>query len=108
MLEQLIKKATGGLDNVINELINAAQDKLKEKIAEVFSINKLEKLKTNIARVGKVKTILNPDSIMELKDIFIESAISLNDAGIFQSVEDFISNHILIEGRARTRKVIVS
>jgi predicted NACHT family NTPase len=98
MFERLIKNATGGLDNVVNELIIAAHDKVKEKIKEVFSIHKLEKLKTNIARVGKVKTILNPDSIIELNDIFIESAISLNDEGIFQSVENFSSNHVLIEG----------
>jgi hypothetical protein len=98
MFEDLIKKATGGLDGVANELLNAAQDKIKEKVAEAFLIHKLEKLKANIARVGKVKTILNPDSIIELNDIFIENAVSFNEKRRFESIDDFGSQHVLIEG----------
>lgn len=89
MFEDLIKKATGGLDGIVDDLSKAAQEKIKEKISEIFSVHKLENLRANIARVGKVKTILNPDSIVELNDIFIESAISFGDEEYFPSVDAF-------------------
>lgn len=100
MFDDLIKKVTGGLDGIAEDLLKAAQGKIKERISEVFSIHKLEKLKANIVRVGKVKTILNPDSIVELNDIFIENAVSFGDKKYFQSVDTFGSKQVLIEGGA--------
>ncbi len=68
MIEDFIKKATGGLDGIVDELIKSAKGKIKEKISEAFAINILQSFKSNIERIGKVKTILNPDSIVNLRD----------------------------------------
>lgn len=98
MLDKIIKKATGGLDGLVDDLIKAASNKLKDKISEAFSIHKLEKLKENIERVGRVKTILNPDSIVDLEKIFFERAISFQNKEIVRAVSFFPSKHVLIEG----------
>jgi len=98
MIEGILKKATGGLDGLVDELIKAASDKIKEKISEAFSIRKLESLKENIGRVGRVKTILDPDSIVDLEKIFFEKAVTFTDGTKIQTSGFFSSKHVLIEG----------
>lgn len=98
MIQDMVKKATGGIDGLVDDLVKAASDKIKEKVAEAFSIHKLESLKKNIDRVGKVKTILDPDSIIELNKIFFEKAITFTKGEIVQLVSFFPSKHTLIEG----------
>lgn len=98
MFNEIIKKATGGIDGLIDDLIKAASDKLKEKVSEAFSIHKLEKLKENIGRVGRVKTILDPDSIVDLEKIFFERAVAFKNKETVKNVSFFRSKHILIEG----------
>ena len=82
MLDNIIKKATGGLDGLVDDLVKSATGKVKEKISEAFAINKLQSFKDNVARIGQVKTILNPDSIVHLSDIFFDQAVSFNDEHI--------------------------
>lgn len=98
MFEELVKKATGGFDTLIEELTKTATEKLKGKVSELFAFKKLEGLKENIGRIGKVKTILNPDSIVDLNEIFFEKAISFDNEEIINLASFFESKHILIEG----------
>jgi predicted NACHT family NTPase len=98
MLEKIIKKATGGIDGLVDDLVKSASDKVKEKINEAFSIHKLTALKENIGRVGRVKTILNPDSIVDLDKIFFENAITFEEADRVKNVNFFSSKQVLIEG----------
>ncbi|WP_372741308.1 NACHT domain-containing NTPase [Neptunomonas sp.] len=98
MLEEVIKKATGGLDRLVDDLVKSASDKVKEKLSEAFSLRKLVSLKANIGRVGRVKTILDPDSIVDLNKIFFEKAITFIDGGRAKNVSFFSSKHTLIEG----------
>ncbi len=89
MLNEIVKKATGGIDSLVDDLIKAASDKIKEKVAEAFSIQKLERLKENIGRVGRVKTILDPDTIVDLKDIYFEGAITFHNKDIVKNISFF-------------------
>lgn len=101
MFKNLINKATGGLEGIIDELLKTAHDKIKEKVKESFSIHKLKELKKNISRVGKVKTILNPDSIVSLNEIFVDDTITFYDEERQQSVNYlnyFSSKQVLVEG----------
>ncbi|WP_415896261.1 NACHT domain-containing protein [Neptuniibacter sp. QD57_21] len=98
MLEEMIKKATGGIDGLVDDLVKSASDKVKEKINEAFSIHKLTALKENIGRVGRVKTILDPDSIVDLDKIFFEDAITFEEADRVKNVSFFQSKQVLIEG----------
>lgn len=98
MIDELVKKATGGLDGLVNELVRAATDKIKSKVTEAFAIHKLESLKENITRVGAVKTILNPDLISDLDSIYFEKAISFNRGEKVDSTSYFSSKQVLIEG----------
>ncbi len=96
--DEIIKKTTGGLDGLVNELVKAATGKIKSKVAEAFAIHKLESLKENITRVGAVKTILNPDSISDLESIYFEKAISFDRGEKVDSISYFSSKQVLIEG----------
>lgn len=98
MLEEMIKKATGGIDGLVDDLVRSASDKVKEKINEAFSIHKLTALKENIERVGRVKTILDPDSIVDLDKIFFEDAIAFDETDGVKNVSFFPSKQVLIEG----------
>lgn len=98
MLEEAIKKASGGIDGLTDDLVKAASEKVKQKISEIFSLKKLDALKENISRVGRVKTILDPDSIIELDKIFFEHAISFVGGNRAKNVSFFSSKHTLIEG----------
>ncbi|WP_020482018.1 NACHT domain-containing protein [Methylomonas sp. MK1] len=98
MLEKMIQRASKGIDGIVDELVKTATEKLKEKISEAFSIHKLETLKENIGRVGKIKTILDPDSIIDLEKIFFEKAITFRNQIIVRTVNYFSSTHVLIEG----------
>ncbi len=62
-MEDLLKKASGGLEGVALDIVNAASGALKDKLAEAFAIERLKVFRENIQRIGFVKTILNPDSI---------------------------------------------
>ncbi|WP_205619443.1 NACHT domain-containing protein [Ferrimonas senticii] len=97
MLDTIINKATGGLDGLVDDLVKAASGKVKEKISEVFAIEKLKFFKENIERVGQVKTILNPDSIVSLNDIFFDKAVSFDGHNI-DTFSQFGKKHILVEG----------
>lgn len=98
MIQSLVNKATGGIEGLVDDLVKAATDKIKDKVSEAFSIHKLESLKENIDRVGRVKTILDPDSITELNKIFFEKAITFTNGERIQNVSFFPSKHILVEG----------
>lgn len=98
MLDNVMKKATGGIDRLVDDLVKSASDKIKEKLSEAFSLRKLESLKLNIGRVGKIKTILDPDSIVDLDKIFFEKAITFANGGGAKNVSFFSSKHTLIEG----------
>ncbi|MBS4053129.1 MAG: NACHT domain-containing protein [Methylomonas sp.] len=98
MLEKMIKRASKGIDGIVDELVKTASEKLKEKISEAFSIHKLETLKENIGRVGKIKTILDPDSIIDIENIFFEKAIRFRNQTIARTASYFASKHVLIEG----------
>jgi len=97
MLDNIIKKATGGLDGLVDDLVKSATGKVKEKISEAFAINKLQSFKDNVARIGQVKTILNPDSIVHLSDIFFDQAVLFNDEYI-ESFSQFGNKQVLVEG----------
>ncbi|TDR12440.1 NACHT domain-containing protein [Marinomonas communis] len=97
MIEDIIKKATGGLDGIVDELVKAAKGKIKEKVSEAFAIQKLEFFKNNVSRIGQVKTILNPDSIVDLNEIFFEEAVLFNGEKI-DSFGQLGGKHILVEG----------
>lgn len=62
-MEDLLKKATGGLEGVALDIVNASSGILKKKLTEAFAIERLKIFRENIERIGFVKTILNPDSI---------------------------------------------
>ncbi|MBA1445224.1 MAG: NACHT domain-containing protein [Chromatiales bacterium] len=98
MLDDLLKKVTGGLDGVADELIKLSTDLVKEKVSEAFAVKRIETLKSSISRVGRVKTILDPDSIIELNAIFFEKAVSFGDETQVTHSSFFSGNHILIEG----------
>lgn len=97
MIEDIIKKATGGLDGVVDDLIKSAKGKVKEKISEAFAISKLEYFKNNVGRIGQVKTILNPDSIVDLHEIFFDEAV-LFDGEKIESFNQFGTKQVLVEG----------
>jgi NACHT conflict system SNaCT domain-containing protein/NACHT domain-containing protein len=98
MIEEfLIKKATGGLDGIVDELLNSATGKVKKKISETFAIKELQYFKENVERVGQVKTILNPDTIVNLKEIFFEKAVSF-DGDYIECFSEFKSKQVLVEG----------
>lgn len=86
------------IDSIASVLIGAASDKLKKKISQALSVQNLKSLKYNIDRVGKVKTILNPDSIVSLEEIFFEDAIRFNDEEQVKNISFFPTMHTLIEG----------
>jgi len=97
MNDSIVKIATGGLDDVVDELVKSATGKVKKKISEAFAIGKLESFKSNVDRIGQVKTILNPDSIVNLNDIFFNEAILLNGKKI-ESFSQLGTKQILVEG----------
>lgn len=97
MIDGIIKKATGGLDGLVDDLIKSATGKVKEKISEAFAINKLQCFKDNVDRIGQVKTILHPDSIAHLNDIFFDQAVLFNDEYI-ESFSQFGKKQVLVEG----------
>jgi len=97
MLDNMIKKATGGLDGLVDDLVKSATGKVKEKISEAFAINKLQSFKNNVDRIGQVKTILYPDSIVHLSDIFFDQAVLFNDEYI-ESFSQFGDKQVLVEG----------
>ena len=47
MIEDIVKKATGGLDGIVDDLIKSAKGKIQEKVSEAFAIHKLEFFKDN-------------------------------------------------------------
>jgi len=96
MIEDLIKKATGGLDGIVDDLLKSAKGKVQEKISEAFAAGKLKSFKTNVDRIGQVKTILNPDSIVDLNNIFFDEAV-LFDGEKIESFSQFGTKHILVE-----------
>lgn len=98
MLDDIVKKVTGGMDGVVDELIKSATDLVKEKAAEAFALRKLEALKTSITRVGKVKTILDPDATIDLESVFFEKAVSFHGERQISQSSFFSTNHVLIEG----------
>jgi hypothetical protein len=55
-------------------------------------------LKENISQVGKVKTILNPDTIVDLRNIFFEKAISFEEVDKIKLTSFFKHKQVLIEG----------
>ncbi|MFB2774471.1 NACHT domain-containing protein [Shewanella xiamenensis] len=97
MIEAIIKKATGGLEGIVDELLKSAKGKVQEKISEVFAIGKLESFKANVDRIGQVKTILNPDSIVNLNEIFFDEAVLFEGEKI-ESFTQFGTKHVLVEG----------
>ncbi|HHP5405807.1 TPA: NACHT domain-containing protein [Aeromonas veronii] len=97
MLDSIISKATGGLDGLVDELIKSVSGKLKEKISNAFSIEKLKFFKRNVERIGYVKTILNPDSIVSLNEIFFDKAVSFDGFSI-DTFSQLRNKHVLIEG----------
>lgn len=97
MIDDIIKTVTGGLDGVVDELLKSATGKVKEKISEAFAISKLKSFKENIERIGQVKTILNPDSIVNLNEIFFNEAV-LFDGEHIKSFSQFGSKQVLVEG----------
>ncbi len=97
MFEDIIKKATGGLDGVVDDLLKSAKGKVKEKISEAFAIGRLEYFKNNVDRIGQVKTILNPDSIVNLNDIFFNEAVQFDGEKI-ESFSQFGTKQVLVEG----------
>lgn len=97
MLEKIVNKATGGLDGLVDELIKSVSGKLKEKISNAFAIEKLKAFKRNFERIGNVKTILNPDSIVQLNDIFFDKAASF-DGFYIDTFSQLRNKHVLIEG----------
>ena len=97
MIDDIIKTVTGGLDGLVDELLKSATGKVKEKISEAFAISKLKSFKENIERIGQVKTILNPDSIVNLNEIFFNEAV-LFDGEQIKSFSQFGSKQVLVEG----------
>jgi len=96
MIEGIIKKATGGLDGIVDDLLQSAKGKIQEKISEAFAIAKLESFKRSVDRIGQVKTILNPDSIVNLNSIFFDEAV-LFDGKKIESFSQFGTKQVLIE-----------
>jgi hypothetical protein len=96
MIEDIIKKATGGLDGIVDDLLKSAKGKVQEKISETFAIGKLKVFKNNVDRIGQVKTILNPDSIVNLNDIFFDEAV-LFDGEKIESFSQFGTKQVLVE-----------
>ena len=96
MFENFIVKKT--IETLVNGLIEAASHKFKKKISEAFSAKKILSLKDSIERIGRVKTILDPDSIVSLDKIFFEEAIQFTDDRAGKSISFFPSAHTLIEG----------
>lgn len=97
MIEDIIKKATGGLDGLVDDLIKSAKGHIQSKISEALAIGKLEHFKKNINRIGQVKTILDPDKIVNLNSIFFNEAV-LFDGEMIESFSQFGAKQILIEG----------
>jgi len=97
MIDNIIKKATGGLDGLVDDLVQSATGKVKERISEVFAIHKLQSFKDNVARIGQVKTILDPDSIVQISDMFFDQAVLFNDEYI-EFFSQFGNKQVLIEG----------
>lgn len=97
MINDIVNKVTGGLDGLVDDLVKSATGKIKEKISEAFAINKLQCFKDNVERIGQVKTILNPDSIVNLNDIFFDKAVLFDDEYI-ESFGQFGAKQILVEG----------
>jgi hypothetical protein len=56
MIVDIVKKATGGIDGLVDDLVKTASDKIKQKVSEAFSIHKLKSLKDNI-EVRPVKAL---------------------------------------------------
>lgn len=99
MLDELIKRATAGLDGVVSELTSAATGKLKRKISDIFALRKIDKIKEKISNVGFVKTILYPDAIIELNKIYFPPAVSFHGGATIENVSGFGRwKHVLIEG----------
>ncbi|GGP60253.1 NACHT domain-containing protein [Shewanella saliphila] len=97
MIDDIIKKATGGLDGIVDDLLKSAKGKVQEKISEAFAIGKLKSFKDNVERIGQVKTILNPDSIVSLNNIFFDEAVLLDSEKI-ESFSQFGTKQVLVEG----------
>jgi hypothetical protein len=96
-MEDLLKKATGGLEGVALDIVNAASGILKEKLTEAFAIERLKVFRKNIGRIAFVKTILNPDSIKKLDDIYFDKTVSYDNCH-FELFSQFMRPHVLIEG----------
>ncbi|MGR2701752.1 hypothetical protein [Vibrio campbellii] len=96
-MEDLLKKASGGLEGVALDIVNAASGPLKNKLAQAFAIERLKVFRENIQRIGFVKTILNPDSIKKLDDIYFDKTVAY-DSCHFELFAQFRRPHVLIEG----------
>ncbi|HDM8194168.1 TPA: NACHT domain-containing protein [Vibrio harveyi] len=96
-MEDLLKKVSGGLEGVALDIVNAASGALKDKLAEAFAIERLKVFRENIQRISFVKTILNPDSIKRLDDIYFDKTVAY-DSCHFELFSQFRRPHVLIEG----------
>jgi hypothetical protein len=97
MIEGIIKKATGGLDGLVDDLIKSAKGHIQSKISEALAVGKLEHFKNNVNRIGQVKTILDPDKIVDVNLIFFNEAV-LFDGQRVESFSQFGAKQVLIEG----------
>jgi hypothetical protein len=98
MFEDLLSLVTGGLDKIFEDLYQSATGKIKKKITEKLSVKKIEGLLDNISQIGKVKTIFNPNSIVDLDEVYFGGAITFSALGVVNSLGTFNANKILIEG----------
>ncbi|WP_172592388.1 NACHT domain-containing protein [Nitrosomonas supralitoralis] len=98
MFEELIKLATGGLDKIAADLYQSAKGVIRNEVREKLSIERIRALIENISQIGKVKTIFNPDKILDLGEIYCEGVVTFDEPEIVHDIRSFNTEKVLLQG----------
>lgn len=98
MFENITLNFSGGLEKVISDLYEVAKTEAKKKIREKLALIKIEELKDNVYKVGQVRTILQPDNTVNIKNIYSSEIIRFHSKDHIMFFNQFKKNKVLVEG----------
>ena len=95
------KGVEGVISYIAKEIAKGGYEGISKKIGSALKKNlspdTIAKIKLNISNLSKVKTILDPNQIVDLYSIYYPDAIKFEGNDI-SNIFDFSPKHILVEG----------
>lgn len=99
MIKSVIGNVSEGIVKLISDLVKSTEGNkaLSNKMKHAFNSESIDKYQLSTTRINKVKTILNPDSIVDLSDIYFQDA-TLFEGKSREFFSQFKTKCVLIEG----------